>query len=314
MGGRELSGMNEHPVASNRRLIIRLVLGGFATALVVRAGMTVLTYYDKGEQFYLASIPHRAPHVERVLIISVDGLRPDLLLRARTPNMHSLMARGAFTMWARTTEVSVTLPSHTSMLTGVRPELHRITWNYLIPDVYPDVPTIFERAQEYSAKRGTRLSTGLVAGKGKFYSLARPGSVDYTDIFDSDASNVEVGESAAYMIRRHAPKVMFVHLPDVDVVGHSLGWGSASQLEAVERADEAVGLILRALAARNLTDTTFIILSADHGGQGWGHGPNDPRSRHIPWIAAGPGVLRNYDLSRFGTLVINTEDTFATAC
>jgi hypothetical protein len=307
--------MHEQSPASNRRLITRLVLGVFAAAMVARAGESVRAYYYRDEESFAAAAVHRAPRVERVLIISVDGLRPDVLLRARAPNIRSLMARGAFSMWARTTELSNTLPSHTSMLTGVRPEHHRITWNYYIPDAYPDAATIFERAHEASAKRGgTRLTTGLVAGKSKFYELARPGSVDFSDVFDSDASNVEVGEAAVYMIRRHAPRVMFVHLPDVDVVGHTYGWGTASQLEAVDRADEAVGLILRALAERNLTATTFIILSADHGGQGWSHGPNDPRSRHIPWIAAGPGVLRNYDLTRFSSLVINTEDTFATAC
>jgi arylsulfatase A-like enzyme len=44
------------------------------------------------------------------------------------------------------------------------------------------------------------------------------------------------------------------------------------------------------------------------------HGPNDPRSRHIPWIVVGPGVRANYDLTRAADLHVNTEDTFATAC
>ena len=44
------------------------------------------------------------------------------------------------------------------------------------------------------------------------------------------------------------------------------------------------------------------------------HGPDDARSRHIPWIASGPGIRRNYDLTRDPTLTVNTEDTFATAC
>src|SRR6188474_1499315 len=76
--------------------------------------------------------------VEHVIIISADGLRPDVLLRARTPNIRQLMDSGTFTMWARTVPQSITLPSHTSMLTGVTPERHRVLWNADLPEpVYP---------------------------------------------------------------------------------------------------------------------------------------------------------------------------------
>ncbi|MGH7682478.1 MAG: alkaline phosphatase family protein, partial [Candidatus Eiseniibacteriota bacterium] len=73
--------------------------------------------------------PRPVPAITRALIVSIDGLRPDLLLRADTPTLHGLMRRGTFTMWARTTAVAVTLPSHVSMLTGVTPGKHGIEWN-----------------------------------------------------------------------------------------------------------------------------------------------------------------------------------------
>jgi hypothetical protein len=307
--------MNERLAWSNRRLIKNLLLGVFVAALVVRAWVTVVAWLESGGGgASSAQSVDDVDRVRRVLIISVDGLRPDLLLRARTPHIRSLMARGSFTMWARTTEASITLPSHTSMLTGVRPEFHRIFWNTYIENVYPEVPTIFELAHKVK-ENDKRLTTALVAGKTKFHELAKPGSVDYQDIYqDGEGSNVAVGHSAADIIVRHAPRVMFVHLPDVDARGHARGWGSPEQMEAIERADDAVGMILDALASKGMAHSTLIILSADHGGQGWTHGPNDPRSRHIPWIVAGPGVRRNYDLAHVGTLIVNTEDTFATAC
>ena len=73
-------------------------------------------------------------------------------------------------------------------------------------------------------------------------------------------------------------------------------------------------MVLSALDDEHLTDSTLIILSADHGGNGRTHGGLDPRSRHIPWITAGPGVKQNYDLTLNIKLVIFTYDTFATAC
>ncbi|HEY7119968.1 MAG TPA: alkaline phosphatase family protein [Tepidisphaeraceae bacterium] len=302
------------PLSSNRRTIAWLLGGVFAIALTVQVTSLVMTHWgmDSAGPTVTAS---GSPRVERVLIISIDGLRPDVLLRARAPRIRGLMERGAFSMWARTTEMSITLPSHTSMLTGVRPDIHRVVWNRYIENVYPDVPTIFEQAHKVWLSQDQRLTTGMVAGKGKFHEIAKPGTIDYIDVYqDKEGSNVEVGEVAANMIRRHAPRVMFVHIPDVDVVGHAVGWGTYQQLRAVETADAAVGMMLDALSDKGLLGAALIILSADHGGQGKTHGPNDPRSRHIPWIVVGPGVRRNYDLTRLDKLVINTEDTFATAC
>jgi len=60
--------------------------------------------------------------------------------------------------------------------------------------------------------------------------------------------------------------------------------------------------------------STLVIITADHGGAGATHGPDDPRSRHIPWIAVNPAIRQGYDLTRNSRLVVNTEDTFATAC
>lgn len=63
-----------------------------------------------------------------------------------------------------------------------------------------------------------------------------------------------------------------------------------------------------------LLDSTLVILTSDHGGAGRIHGADDFRSRHIPWIAVGPGVRKNYDLTMNRHLIVETYDTFATVC
>jgi predicted AlkP superfamily pyrophosphatase or phosphodiesterase len=244
-----------------------------------------------------------------VMIISIDGLRPDVALRANMPHLRSLMARGSFSFWANTTDVAITLPSHTSMLTGVTPDKHGIHYNddkAANTPVFPLVPTIFDLAK----KQGHTVA--LAAGKSKFRAFDRPGSLDWK--FIKEADDGTVAGAAAAIIHEHHPDLLFVHLPDCDRIGHSTGWGTPEQVEMVGKADQALGQVLAALDAEHLTDSTLIILSADHGGNGRKHGGLDPRSRTIPWIAAGPGVKRNYDLTLNMTLVIYTYDTFATAC
>jgi len=301
-------------LAFHRRIIRRTLTGVLLAALVVRVGWLCMAWLEPTGLLPARPTPRRLT-VQRALVISVDGLRPDVLLRARMPNVRALMARGAFTMWARTSDLPYTLPSHTSMLTGVRPMYHHVLWNNPVNGTYPDVPTLFEQAHKAIFPGEGIMTTGMVAGKSKFRTLARPGSIDFAEMFyDQQASDRELAEAASDMIRRHAPRVMFVHLPDVDVTGHYHGWGSPDQIEAAEHADDAVGIILQALVNHGFDQTTLIILTADHGGQGWSHGPGDPRSIHIPWIACGPGIKRNFDLSQVSRLVVHTEDTFATVC
>ncbi len=259
---------------------------------------------------------HNAPPADdanhhRELVISVDGLRPDVLLRADAPNVRKLMERGSFTFWAQTTAVSVTLPSHVSMMTGVRPQVHQIEWNHDVPlakPVYPSRPTLFE-----VAKKAGR-TTAMAAGKSKFGVFAKPGAIDYIYLPQEEEVYDDRVLQEAVKIAQQKPDVFFVHFPEVDIVGHSKGWGSREQVEAVGRADQDIGALLSALKHEGTLDSTLVIISADHGGAGLTHGADDVRSRNIPWIAAGPGVRANYDLTQHASLTVKTEDTFATAC
>ena len=94
----------------------------------------------------LGATPTRPiPAVEHVMVISIDGARPDCLLLADTPTLHRMIREGAYTMWAKTTAIAITLPSHVSMVTGVNPVRHGILWNWPLPlrePVYPAVPTM----------------------------------------------------------------------------------------------------------------------------------------------------------------------------
>lgn len=273
--------------------------------------------------------------IERVLIISIDGLRPDLALRAYMPRLRTLCAHGSYTFWAETAAEAYTLPCHVSMLTGVPSEKHGVTWNDYIEDVWPNSPTLFELAHEAG------FTTALVSGKMKFITLLKPAgrtastdygqqttsnllfqrpsfwasnTLDYFYLPDTEpVSDHDIASEAVRILREHRPDVFFVHLPGVDTAGHGYGWGTPEQIVAIEQADSAVGELLDALAELSLNEQTVLILTADHGGAGLDHTAGDPRAHFIPWIISGPGIRRDYDLTLAATS-IHIEDTFATAC
>jgi len=232
----------------------------------------------------------------RITIISIDGLRPDALLRAGAPNIMALANRGAYSWLAKTILPSSTLPAHISMLTGYTPDAHGVTWNDYEPARGPIlVQTLFGVA------RASGLRTAMVVGKDKFAHFRDTGACD-TWVFAANGDNDVAGRASTLASAR--PDLLFVHLPDVDLTGHASQWMSDAYQVGVRRADDAVGRIVASLPS----DMT-IILTADHGGHLSGHGSDNPLDTTIPWIIAGPATAQGWQLLS----PIRTVDTAATA-
>jgi hypothetical protein len=240
--------------------------------------------------------------IKHVVIISIDGMRPEALDLADTPTLDGLRAKGAYSPNAQTIDPSYTLPSHVSMLNGVVPKKHGIV------EALPCIgcrltigPTLFSVAHDAG------LSTGMVFGKQKLDYLVLENSVD--KLFGADVHDTEVKDQAIAFIQEGLPNVLFIHLPDTDGVGHAYGWMSPNQLYAITFADDLVGEIVAALENEGYLNSTLLIITADHGGHDFKHGLDCPEDRNIPWLAVGPGVPQGVAL----TTNINTFDTAATA-
>src|SRR5215510_6730368 len=71
---------------------------------------------------------------EPVILISIDGLMPDQLLKPghydlKIPNLQRLLAEGTSATGVKGVLPTVTYPSHTTMITGVSPAKHNILAN-----------------------------------------------------------------------------------------------------------------------------------------------------------------------------------------
>jgi arylsulfatase A-like enzyme len=244
--------------------------------------------------------PTPRPKVERVVIVSLDGLRPDALLRANIPRISALINGGASSFTAQTILPSATLPAHASMLSGRCVSKHGIIWNDLIPsNGYIQGATIFSVAKDAG------LRTIMVVGKEKLVTLARPGTVDrfrYVDGSDEQIAQAALEEASGGF------GVLFVHLYLPDSMGHSFGWMSDPYIKVIDRDDAAVGTLLDGLRTLGLLDGTLFILTADHGGHDLTHGTAQTEDTTIPWIIYGPGVLPGRTL----TVPVSVMDTAPT--
>jgi predicted AlkP superfamily pyrophosphatase or phosphodiesterase len=242
---------------------------------------------------------------EHVLVISIDGLRPDAIERYEARTLQRLVETGAASLQARTVSPSKTLPSHTSMLSGVEPEVHGITWNTdrTAERGTVGVPTVFELAKRQG------LSTAAFFSKSKLKHLAKPGTLDHVESprhVDTRMAT-ETVEAATRHMRRSRPNLLFVHIGEPDFAGHTVGWMSFAYGWAVRRADAGVARLLAAADATYGAGRYTVIVTADHGGHGRDHGTQSDEDTLIPWIAWGEGVEAGPVLRP-----VKTTDTAAT--
>src|SRR5215813_12635159 len=67
------------------------------------------------------------PLARRVVVVILDGLRPDAIDRFGLTHLAKLIAGGASTMSATTVTPSVTTAALTSLMTGVSPAVHGLS-------------------------------------------------------------------------------------------------------------------------------------------------------------------------------------------
>jgi hypothetical protein len=250
----------------------------------------------------IAPGPKGRAAIRHVVIISEDGLRPDALMGVRPPVHERILKRAAYSLKARTIRSASTLPSHAAMLSGFDVKEHGLYWNSWKPERgYILVPTIFDAAEA----RGD--SAVAFVGKKKLAHITRPGSVDVFSRPGYFCKKV-VEEATQYFVNKR-PQIEFIHFSDPDDLGHSNGWMSNPQFEAVRQTDKCLGTLLDAVHAAGLDRDTLFIISADHGGHGHNHSGKLKEDRLIPWIAWGPGIRAGHKIQS----PISTVDTAATA-
>jgi phosphopentomutase len=128
--------------------------------------------------------------------------------------------------------------------------------------------------------------------------LNRPGSLYLSHFIDTgydlDGDEIIAQTAVQHFASAYIQQIAFtfVYFASVDVAGHVFRWMSDDYLKQVNRVDACVGQVLAALP-----DDTTVILQSDHGGHDYNHGEDIPEDMTIPWMIAGRGVKRNFQLS-----------------
>lgn len=238
---------------------------------------------------------------KKVLLCSLDGVRPDAIQAASTPTLDRLVAEGAHTWQARTVMPSSTLTCHTSMLRGVDTARHGITTNTFHPLVRP-VPSLLEVAHRNG------LTTGFCYNWEPLRDVADPDSLNLAFLYK--LPNYQRNKEDSY--RRSEPEQMrllctilesidldllFLYLGGTDAVGHAYGWMSPEYLQSITDADRCLGLVLDKIASLWKPEDTCTLVLSDHGGHDKTHGTDSAEDMTIPWILHGANVRRGHEIA-----------------
>lgn len=231
--------------------------------------------------------------MSKVILILVDGMRPDALLGCGSPYGHELLKKGSYTLAAETVYPSMTLPCHMSLFHSVSPDRHGVTTNTYTPQARP-VNGLCEQLR--------------LAGKKScfFYNweelrdLSRPSSLACSyycsgEINGYERSNEMVTNQAIACIRDEAPDFAFIYLGLTDHVGHDHGWMGQEYLEACRFSLEEVRRIVE-----QFEGGYTILITADHGGHGRTHGTAEQEDMLIPFIGIGPEFEPGQTMERVG--------------
>ena len=222
--------------------------------------------------------------MKKVVLILVDGMRPESLEQCGHPFVKEMLAHSVHTLKGQTVMPSVTLPCHVSLFHSVPPQRHNILTNTYVPQVRP-IRGICEVLKD--AKKNSALFYNWEQLK----DLARPGSLCYANFiagrcYGYEEANRQLTENAIAFLKTNAADFTFLYLGWTDEAGHAQGWMGEEYLRSVYESFACIQAVTRALS-----DDYLVILTADHGGHERSHGTEMPEDMTIPILFYHPSFV-----------------------
>ena len=216
---------------------------------------------------------------KKLILMSIDGMRPDGLKLCGNPAVDYLKTKGSYTFDAQTVVPSVTLPCHMSLFYGVIPTRHGILSNIFVPQVHT-VKGLFEKV---SAQGGV---SAIFYGWEPMRDVAPAGTCKYAtyiNAYTEESVDTLLTDRAMRLIQEKKPDFVYLYQVDTDEKGgHDNGWMSE---EYLRRVSIAIGNARRVVEA--FGDEYTVIITADHGGHDYMHGTELAEDMTIPMFFIG---------------------------
>lgn len=238
---------------------------------------------------------------EKVIIISIDGMRPDGLKQCGNEYLSTLMAESSYTFNASSMNPSITLPCHMSIFYGIEPMRHGIISNTFVPQVHT-VKGLFEKIAAYGGVNA------IFYGWEPLRNVAPPESckfATYINAYTDESVDTILTDAAIKLIDAKKPDFVFLYQVDTDEKGgHDNGWMTDAYLNRISIAIDNARRVIEKFG-----DEYTVIITADHGGHDRMHGTLMPEDMTIPMFFRGKSFEKGKELS--GVTLLDIAPTVA---
>ncbi|MAI88389.1 MAG: hypothetical protein CMF98_04905 [Candidatus Marinimicrobia bacterium] len=235
---------------------------------------------------------------KKVLLIGIDGCRPDVLKIANTPNIDKLINNGIFfdnALSSINNQPTRSGPGWTSLLTGVWFDKHSVKDN-LFKNVDNSKIVTFD---ELLTKSSLNIKTSVLTMWNPIITKIFDKELFFTSHVDTYDGSI-ISESKEHILNTKSD-IIFVHIDNADLAGHLYGYSIEGKkyINAIEEIDSYVGTLTQSLKLRKeyKNEEWLIIISSDHGGRkkfllGGTHGGQTDEEILIPIILYGKNINR----------------------
>ena len=212
-----------------------------------------------------------------LLLVSLDGVHPDMLGRGDTPHLDRLAREGVRAAWMQPSYPALTFPNHYTLVTGLRPDRHGVVHNAMYDDdlgafALKDRDAVGdgrwwggEPLWVTAERAGLPTATMFWPGSEAPVQGVRP--TRWYPYEDGLALEVRIDRVLGWLSEPAAtrPRLATLYFEHPDHAGHGYGPASPQLHAALRDVDAAIGDLLSAIAARGLRDRVNLVIVSDHG-------------------------------------------------
>ena len=248
----------------------------------------------------LAGFAQAAPKgIKHVILVGFDGWGAYSVPKVNMPTLKKMMTEGTYSLQVRSVLPSSSAVNWASMLMASPPELHGYTqWGSRTPELPSRVigpggifPSIFGQIKTQKPK----LKTAVVY---KWDGIGYLFEKNMTDTVMNMANDDEVIDRTVQIIRDLKPNFLFSCYDEPDEVGHKIGHDTPEYYDQMTKNDMHLAKIIQAVKDAGIENETLIMIMADHGGIGKGHGAKTMAEMQTPLIFWGKSVKQQPEMQQ----------------
>lgn len=242
---------------------------------------------------------------QKVILFAIDGMRADILSQLKLSFFEKMNSSGIGTYKTFNNDISISGPSWTSVITGLRHEKHHVLnnqFNIHAPFILPSIPQIGRSIDP-------NLKFGMFMEWDKFYQFNK--NIPWDTLIKGDFGKTNAStETIIKWIENSSLDFYFIYLGEPDYWGHIFGFEyyNPFYINSFKKINNSIERIINSINSRSeiCNEEWLILTTTDHGGKGRHHSGSSIQEKQIFWFASFLTNMKNIITTSFPQVKITS--------